>query len=148
MIEKIKIKGQETEVFYFINASTTEKTTKVYSAEQRAPEFTKTLDELVPKILKFLELPLHFAGNDNVIKEVGFYSIDGLVTHLYAKLKIHTDDFLGNLELKTPLLWNKQIGSSLSELITHAENFINGKRAQRDLFIDIGTAEITQEVFE
>lgn len=134
MIQKIKIKGKETEVYYFLPGATTEKTTKVYSAEERAPEFTKSLTELVPMILKFIELPLHFAAEENIIKEIEFHSSEVRGAFISAKLKIKNENFLGLLEIKTPQLWYQQVGDSIPQLVAHAENFINGKRAQADMF--------------
>ena len=157
-IIKIKIGEPETEITYFNGDTLTDVKTKVRSAQQRDPRFSITLQELIPLVRDFLQLPKEWnIFEDVIIRQIEFTQTESMGDGVRFVLAKKMAKLNSPLIISSPLLYNSDkipavahLGRAafvkLERLKEHAKDFIAGKRAQRQLLPDV--SGITEDMLE
>lgn len=146
-ITKIKLEDIKTEVHYIECIGNTEQTTKVKCSKERDPNFTRQAELFVPFIIETLGLPDDWKYPDNTLmhsikldyNETGM----GVVFEIARRLS----NFNSGIIIKTPRYQeNPDKPSSAASILpadtAHhlyrlcelAQDFVRGKRAERDMF--------------
>lgn len=134
-INKLKINGSKTQISYALDTDSTEKVTKLTCYQQRDPDFTLKICELAPKIIRLLDLPMHWTYEEDTLKELNFSYTEKRGLEFVAKLSVKLEEFQTPMVFTAPRLACHQIDESnvlIDRLIEHAIDFINGKRAPEE----------------
>lgn len=138
-ITKIKFDGNETTICYANHAGVTENVTTLKCGKPRSPKFTKAFYEIIPFVVRMLNLPNDWEYDGTDIKEIDISKTDKKSHYRITLLRKHPW-FKTPLVIKTPIFVDDQMVDNLDfklvRLQEHAIDFINGKREQTDMFED------------
>lgn len=147
-ITKVKIKDETVEIRFKENLGNIEKESILKSEESPHPDFMRCLNDLVPAVYEILQLPSEWRYGLMSISSVSFsYSedtdVEGAVITGQVKLDTANSPFCFNTphlpfdqysESGNSPLMKDQSQDKLHRLKKEAKAYINGKRAQTDLF--------------
>lgn len=136
-ITKIKFTDNVTEVYYTSAEGSTDIETRVKCAKPRDPQFTKKMFELVPGVVRILELPEAWIHDDLEIIGLALKNADdgvGVVVTLTKKF----ERFNSPLVINSPYFIADFQQGGLDQIVyrikEHAIAFAKGKREQKDMF--------------
>lgn len=159
-LTKIRYRDGETTITWLEDAGDRPTVHKheLVSREDPEPEFFTALDALVPQVLKLLELPADYGAEGHFLVQ-GLslsYDKDGrrsvVVTCLRslagadAPLVVNTPSLpYPDLDDDKPSL-TYTFAASTDDVCARAERFINGARAQQDLFAEKVSEEVAAQL--
>jgi len=157
-IIKVKIKGDETEIVYNDNPNVkTTQNTFLKSEDTRSQKFTDSMAALTRHLQSVVSLPAKYLDTV-IVSGVSFRDHEtkgmGAVISAQKKLSHCSSPF----NMSTPLMWEGSEGQNdavfdqntlelLQAIREEAEAFVNGARAQQDLF-DEDEEELADSVNE
>jgi hypothetical protein len=136
IITKIKYKKGEVRVHWQVERDDIDLTTsKLVSTDQPEPEFMMALGILVEDVRKFLELPMAYADGMSICGLSLSHGEDDQLGGVVTALK-DIKATAAPVVLNTPHVaqFEDEMFDHVVELIHRAERFIEGHRAQQNLF--------------
>ena len=141
MIKKIKI-TETTTIQYYETVMNTEKASSVKCPRPPVPAFLADCREFGRYTFEAIDLPADWKGSVQIsITEFAFRYVEngsfGVVLTFVKKV----DNYKTPMVIKSPVLWEGSLPpdmvNKIFQIQQHAKDFINGKRAQRDMIDDV-----------
>jgi len=139
-IKKIKLLGSSTVIHFHQDENNVEQITKFKCSQVGAPAFTTDCILLVRFAIERLGLPSEWIGNCEVFFDEIIF-VDGVEAQSqgFKLVFLYRVEELNQFcKIQTPIFYEDNLQGAvlakIDRIKEHAINYINGKRAQRDIF--------------